>query len=157
MRLKCTDAEQVESIKKKFRRLDIKRNKILDLEELSVGGYVIQGKMQPKYWVPAKSKLPTPVKNSGFVDKPYLTPLSAESKRALLRAESAFLPPIDNSQDINDVTIEVGSGSPRYVNRLGVHSVIKIQAYFRGYRQRQISMALFQAKFNDVATKYTHD
>jgi hypothetical protein len=50
MRLGATDRKQVERIRIKFQELDIKKNDVLDYDELCHGGYLIQAKSNPHFF-----------------------------------------------------------------------------------------------------------
>jgi hypothetical protein len=55
MRLGATDRKQIERIRIKFQELDIKKNNVLDYDELCQGGYLIQAKSNP-HFLRAKSE-----------------------------------------------------------------------------------------------------
>jgi hypothetical protein len=50
MRLGATDRKQIERIRIKFQELDIKKNDVLDYDELCHGGYLIQAKANPHFF-----------------------------------------------------------------------------------------------------------
>lgn len=52
MRLDIVDRKQIKSITARFKELDIKRNNVLDFEELRLGGYIIEGKIHKRFHKP---------------------------------------------------------------------------------------------------------
>lgn len=55
MRLGATDRKQIERIRIKFQELDIKKNNVLDYDELCQGGYLIQSKSHTHFLTKSKS------------------------------------------------------------------------------------------------------
>lgn len=55
MRLGATDRKQIERIRIKFEELDVKKNNVLDYDELCQGGYLIQSKSHAHFLSKTKS------------------------------------------------------------------------------------------------------
>jgi hypothetical protein len=49
MRLGQTNISQINKIKRRFDELNVKHNDVLDFEELCIGGYIVQGKLDRRF------------------------------------------------------------------------------------------------------------
>jgi hypothetical protein len=79
MRLGATDRKQIERIRIKFQELDIKKNDVLDYDELCQGGYLIQTKSKASSHFLSRTKSGTElVQLSGPVSSPFFSPPTSE-------------------------------------------------------------------------------
>ena len=65
MRLGVADRKQIRQIRNRFKELDIKKNSVLDYEELRLGGYVIEGKIHRRFTKPIRFD-----RRGGILDAP---------------------------------------------------------------------------------------
>ena len=126
--------------------MDIKKNRILDLEELTIAGVVIEGKMQAKFWVPSKPKL------SKVLDNIEMNSTVVKENFQGFDTKNSF---DDNKSASKDVYLNINSSSSLVSKEEIVMCAIKIQASYRGYKQRQNTFKNFQDKMNLTMEEYS--